>query len=149
MVSNRRTVLSPWLNNPNYNLQNAKITTVSNFPNTVGFTLEQFKPIQLIYGPRGFLYNRFLSKGHHSIEMPCNDKSCKLLIKKLQRQLETVKKEKLSTGVRYDLKTHLRVMKILALTIFGVLSSKMKLLNRYNLWWISYKLYQNDGFLTL
>ena len=28
-------------------------------------------------------------------------------------------------GVRYDLKTHPRVMKILVLTIFGVLSSKM------------------------
>ena len=52
-------------------------------------------------------------------------------------------------GVRHNLKTHPRAMKISALTIFGVLSSKMKLLNRYNLWLISYKLYQNDGFLTL
>ena len=52
-------------------------------------------------------------------------------------------------GVRHNLKTHPRAMKILALTIFGILSSKMKLLNRYNLWLISYKLYSNDGFLTL
>ena len=36
-------------------------------------------------------------------------------------------------GVRYDLKTHPRVMKISVLTIFDVLSSKMKLLSRYNL----------------
>ena len=56
---------------------------------------------------------------------------------------------KIVKGVRHNLKTHPRAMKISALTIFGVLSSKMKLLNRYNLWLISYKLYQNDGFLTL
>ena len=43
-------------------------------------------------------------------------------------------------GVRYDLKTHPRVMEILALTIFGVLSPKMKFLSRYNLYLISYKL---------
>ena len=43
-------------------------------------------------------------------------------------------------GVRYDLKTHLRAMKILALTIFCVLSSKITLLSRYNLLLISYEL---------
>ena len=52
-------------------------------------------------------------------------------------------------GVRHNLKTHPRAVKTSALTIFDIRSSKMKLLNRYNLWLISYKFYQNDGFLTL
>ena len=52
-------------------------------------------------------------------------------------------------GVRHNLKTHPRAVKTSAMTIFDVRSSKMKLLNRYNLWLISYKFYQNDGFLTL
>ena len=50
-------------------------------------------------------------------------------------------------GVRYDLETHLRVIKISELTIVGPLSSEIKSLNRYNLWFIIYKLCENDGFL--
>ena len=50
-------------------------------------------------------------------------------------------------GVRYDLETHLRVIKISVLTIVGSLSSKIESLNRYNLWFIIYKLCENDGFL--
>ena len=49
-------------------------------------------------------------------------------------------------GVRYDLKMDLRGIKISELTIFGPLSSEMKFLNRYNLWFMIYKLCSNDGF---
>ena len=35
-------------------------------------------------------------------------------------------------GVRYDLETHLRVIKISELTIVGLLRSKIKSSNRYN-----------------
>ena len=68
---------------------------------------------------------------------------------KIKVQIYNLRLDQAIKGVRHDLKTHTRAMKILPLTIFGVLSSKMKLFNRYNLWLISYKLYQNDGFLTL
>ena len=50
-------------------------------------------------------------------------------------------------GVRYDLETHLRVIKISELTIVGPLSPEIKSLNRYNLGFIIYKLFGNDGFL--
>ena len=49
--------------------------------------------------------------------------------------------------MRYDLETHLRVIKISELTIVGPLSLEIKSLNRYNLWFIIYKLCGNDGFL--
>ena len=71
------------------------------------------------------------------------DKSWREIRQKCQNIVHVIK------SVRHNLKIHPRAMKISAQTIFSVLSSKMKLLNRYNLWLISYKLYQNDGFLTL
>ena len=49
-------------------------------------------------------------------------------------------------GVRYDIKTDHRGIKISELTIFGPMSSEMKFLNRYNLWFMIYKLCSNDGF---
>ena len=49
-------------------------------------------------------------------------------------------------GVRHNLETHPRAMKISEITIFGALISNLNLLNRYNLWFMSYNLYQNDGF---
>ena len=48
--------------------------------------------------------------------------------------------------MRYDLETHPRAMKISELTIFGALISNLNLLNRYNLWFMTYILCQNDGF---
>ena len=50
-------------------------------------------------------------------------------------------------GVRYDLEMHLRVIKISELTIVGPLSSQIKSLNRYNLWFMINKLCEKDGFL--
>ena len=49
-------------------------------------------------------------------------------------------------GVRYDLETHLRVIKISELTIVSPLSSKIQSLNRYNVWFRIYKLCESDGF---
>ena len=49
--------------------------------------------------------------------------------------------------MRYDLETHLRVIKISELTIVGPVSPEIKSLDRYNLWFIIYKLCGNDGFL--
>ena len=48
--------------------------------------------------------------------------------------------------MRYDLETHPRAMKISELTIFGALISNLNLMNRYNLWFMTYNLCQNDGF---
>ena len=49
-------------------------------------------------------------------------------------------------GVRYDLKTHLRAIKISGVTKFGPLNSKIKSRNRYKLWFMIYNLCQKDGF---
>ena len=49
-------------------------------------------------------------------------------------------------GVRYDLETHLRGIKISGVTKSGPLSSKIKSRNRYNLWFMIYNLCQNDEF---
>ena len=49
-------------------------------------------------------------------------------------------------GVRHNLETHPRAMKISEITIFGALISNLNLLNRYNLWFMTYNLCQNDGF---
>ena len=49
--------------------------------------------------------------------------------------------------MRYDLKTDHRGIKISELTIFDPLSSEMKFFNRYNLWFMIYKLCSNAGFI--